>query len=95
MSALSPLRIATSPRWSPADKFRSDLYYRLNVFPLTLPPSARAPRDIPLLVRYFLSSHSKRMGQRIETIPPETMQTLVKWRWPGNIREFENFIEDR
>ena len=74
-------------------QFRSDLYYRLRVFPLTLPPLRERREDIPLLVRYFLNSHSKRIGKRIETIPPETMQTLVKWRWPGNIRELENFME--
>ena len=76
-----------------AGQFRSDLYYRLRVFPITIPPLRERREDIPLLVRYFLSSHSKRMGRRIETIPPETMQTLVKWRWPGNVRELENFIE--
>jgi formate hydrogenlyase transcriptional activator len=76
-----------------AGQFRSDLYYRLKVFPVTLPPLRERREDIPLLVRYFLSSHSKRMGKRIETIPPETMQALVNWRWPGNIRELENFME--
>jgi len=76
-----------------AGQFRSDLYYRLKVFPVKLPPLRERREDIPLLVRYFLSSHSKRMGKRIETIPPETMQALVRWRWPGNIRELENFME--
>ena len=76
-----------------AGQFRSDLYYRLKVFPVTLPPLRERREDIPLLVRYFLSSHSKRMGKRIETISPETMQALVNWRWPGNIRELENFME--
>ncbi len=74
-------------------QFRSDLYYRLRVFPVTIPPLRERRDDIPLLVRYFLSSHSKRMGRRIETIPTETMQALVKWHWPGNVRELENFIE--
>ncbi len=74
-------------------QFRSDLYYRLRVFPVTIPPLRERRDDIPLLVRYFLSTHSKRMGRRIETIPVETLQTLVKWRWPGNVRELENFIE--
>ncbi len=74
-------------------EFRSDLYYRLRVFPITIPPLRERREDIPLLVRYFLSSHSKRMGRRIETIPAETLQALVKWRWPGNVRELENFIE--
>jgi PAS domain S-box-containing protein len=76
-----------------AGQFRSDLYYRLRVFPITIPPLRERRDDIPLLVRYFLSSHSKRMGRRIETIPAETLQTLVKWRWPGNVRELSNFIE--
>ena len=76
-----------------AGQFRSDLYYRLKVFPVTLPPLRERREDIPLLVRYFLSSHSKRMGKRIETISPETMQALVNWPWPGNVRELENFLE--
>jgi PAS domain S-box-containing protein len=76
-----------------AGEFRSDLYYRLRVFPITIPPLRERRDDIPLLVRYFLSSHSKRMGRRIETIPAETLQALVKWRWPGNVRELENFME--
>lgn len=74
-------------------QFRSDLYYRLHVFPITLPPLRERRDDIPLLVHYFLSNHSKRMGRHIETIPSGTMQALVKWPWPGNIRELENFIE--
>jgi transcriptional regulator with GAF, ATPase, and Fis domain len=76
-----------------AGQFRSDLYYRLRVFPLTIPPLRERRDDIPILVRYFLGIHSKRMGRHIETIPPETMQALVKWPWPGNVRELENFIE--
>ncbi len=74
-------------------EFRSDLYYRLRVFPLTIPPLRERREDIPLLVRYFLDSHSKRMGRHIETIPDGTMQALVNWDWPGNVRELENFIE--
>jgi len=76
-----------------AGEFRSDLYYRLHVFPVTLPPLRERPDDIPLLVQYFVSNHAKRMGRHIETIPPKTMQTLVEWGWPGNVRELENFIE--
>jgi formate hydrogenlyase transcriptional activator len=76
-----------------AGQFRNDLYYRLRVFPVTIPPLRERPDDIPLLVHHFFSSHSKRMGRHIETIPTETMQALVKWRWPGNVRELENFIE--
>jgi PAS domain S-box-containing protein len=74
-------------------QFRSDLYYRLRVFPITLPTLRDRTDDIPRLVHYFLNVHSKRMGRRIETIPPETLQALVRWRWPGNVRELENFIE--
>ncbi len=74
-------------------QFRSDLYYRLRVFPLTIPPLRERRNDIPLLVRYFLATHANRMGRRIETIPDETMKTLVRWSWPGNVRELENFIE--
>jgi formate hydrogenlyase transcriptional activator len=76
-----------------AGQFRSDLYYRLRVFPVTIPPLRERRDDIPVLVRYFLSTHSKRMGRHIETIPAETMKTLVNWHWPGNVRELENFIE--
>jgi PAS domain S-box-containing protein len=74
-------------------QFRNDLYYRLRVFPVTVPPLRERREDIPLLVQYFVSNHSLRMGRRIETIPPDTMQSLMKWRWPGNVRELENFIE--
>ena len=74
-------------------QFRSDLYYRLRVFPVTIPPLRERRDDIPLLVRYFVTSHAKRMGRHIETIPDETLRALVKWRWPGNVRELENFIE--
>ena len=63
------------------------------MFPLTIPPLRERRDDIPILVRYFLGIHSKRMGRHIETIPAETMQALVKWPWPGNVRELENFIE--
>ncbi|MBI4751856.1 MAG: sigma 54-interacting transcriptional regulator [Acidobacteria bacterium] len=75
------------------NQFRRDLYYRLNVFPITLPPLRERQEDIPLLVRYFASKFAKRMGKRIETIPAESMTALTKYHWPGNIRELENFIE--
>lgn len=75
------------------NQFRRDLYYRLNVFPITLPPLRDRQEDIPLLVRYFASKFAKRMGKRIETIPAESMTALTKYHWPGNIRELENFIE--
>jgi formate hydrogenlyase transcriptional activator len=74
-------------------QFRSDLYYRLKVFPLKVPALRDRPDDIPLLVRYFVHMHAHRMDKRIETIPQEAMEALTRWRWPGNIRELENFIE--
>jgi transcriptional regulator with GAF, ATPase, and Fis domain len=74
-------------------EFRSDLYYRLKVFPVFAPPLRERAGDIPVLVRHFVSTHSRRMGKTIETIPEETMRALVKWQWPGNIRELENFLE--
>jgi formate hydrogenlyase transcriptional activator len=74
-------------------QFRSDLYYRLRVFPLTIPALRDRREDIPQLVRYFVTAHSRRMGRQIETVPPDTMEALKKWHWPGNVRELENFIE--
>ena len=74
-------------------QFRSDLYYRLKVFPIFAPPLRDRAGDIPVLVRHFVSSHSRRMGKNIETIPEQTMQALCRWPWPGNIRELENFLE--
>ncbi|WP_058186471.1 sigma 54-interacting transcriptional regulator [Terracidiphilus gabretensis] len=73
--------------------FRSDLYYRLNVFPIRIPPLRQRTGDIPLLVNYFLAKHARRMNKNITMIPPEAMAALTRWRWPGNIRELENFIE--
>jgi formate hydrogenlyase transcriptional activator len=74
-------------------KFRSDLYYRLNVFPVSLPPLRERRQDIPLLVRYFAQKYSRRMNKRIETVPAEAMEALVRYDWPGNVRELENLIE--
>jgi PAS domain S-box-containing protein len=74
-------------------QFRSDLFYRLKVFPIFAPPLRDRAGDIPVLVRHFVSSHSRRMGKAIETIPNETMEALTRWPWPGNIRELENFLE--
>jgi formate hydrogenlyase transcriptional activator len=74
-------------------EFRNDLYYRLHVFPLRMPPLRERSRDISLLVRYFVQKFAKRMNKRIETIPAQTMRALESWQWPGNIRELENFIE--
>ena len=74
-------------------KFRSDLYYRLNVFPVRVPALRERPEDIPLLVRHFVQQFSRRLGKTIETIPSDTMTMLVKYPWPGNIRELQNVIE--
>ena len=74
-------------------EFRSDLYYRLNVFPIRIPPLRERPEDIPLLVRYFTQKYARRMEKQIESIPAAVMQKLCSWHWPGNIRELENFIE--
>jgi formate hydrogenlyase transcriptional activator len=74
-------------------KFRSDLYYRLNVFPVRVPPLRERREDIPLLVRHFVQQLSRRMTRSIETIPSETMSALVRYDWPGNIRELQNVIE--
>jgi formate hydrogenlyase transcriptional activator len=74
-------------------EFRSDLYYRLRVFPITLPPLRKRREDIPLLVRYFVDKHARSLSRRIETIPSDVMKALTRWNWPGNIRELENFIE--
>jgi len=74
-------------------EFRSDLYYRLNVFPIRIPPLRERPGDIPLLVRYFTQKYSRRMQKQIESIPAAALRKLSSWHWPGNIRELENFIE--
>jgi formate hydrogenlyase transcriptional activator len=81
------------PRMVREGQFRSDLYYRLNVFPILVPPLRERREDIPLLVRYFVQKHAFRMNKRIETIPPEIMDALVRWDWPGNVRELGNFLE--
>lgn len=74
-------------------EFREDLYYRLNVFPIRIPPLRERPEDIPLLVRYFTQKYSRRMEKQIDSIPTAAMKKLAAWHWPGNIRELENFIE--
>src|SRR5438309_3127647 len=74
-------------------EFRSDLYYRLNVFPIRIPPLRERPEDIPLLVRYFAQKYGRRMEKKIESIPAAALKQLANWNWPGNIRELENFIE--
>ena len=75
------------------NEFRSDLYYRLNVFPIPLPPLRERQEDIPALVTHFVEILGRRMGKQIEHISPETMSALTSYEWPGNIRELQNFIE--
>ena len=74
-------------------QFRSDLYYRLKVFPVVAPPLRDRRDDIPILVRHFVDKHARRMGKLIESISEDSMEALVRWNWPGNIRELENFLE--
>jgi transcriptional regulator with GAF, ATPase, and Fis domain len=74
-------------------EYRSDLYYRLNVFPLQLPPLRERPEDIPALVTHFVEKFGRQMSREIERIPPETMSALTSYLWPGNIRELQNLIE--
>jgi formate hydrogenlyase transcriptional activator len=73
--------------------FREDLYYRLKVFPINVPPLRQRTEDIPQLVRHFTEFYSRRMNKKIDEIPAETMDALVRYRWPGNVRELQNFIE--
>ncbi len=75
------------------NRFRADLYYRLNVFPLHVPPLRERREDIPLLTRYFVQKHARRMGRNIDTISSIAMQALTRYDWPGNIRELQNVIE--
>jgi formate hydrogenlyase transcriptional activator len=74
-------------------KFRSDLFYRLNVFPVQVPPLRERQEDIPLLVRHFVQQYARRMNRRIGTIPSEAMNVLIAYHWPGNIRELQNLME--
>jgi transcriptional regulator with GAF, ATPase, and Fis domain len=73
--------------------FRSDLYYRLKVFPITTPPLRDHPEDIPVLAWHFTQKYAREMNKQIETIPSDTIRALASWSWPGNVRELENFIE--
>jgi transcriptional regulator with GAF, ATPase, and Fis domain len=73
--------------------FREDLYYRLHVFPLTLPPLRERPEDIPLLVQHFVAMYSAKLGKTIETIPPRVMAALQAYSWPGNVHELEHLVE--
>ncbi len=74
-------------------QFRSDLFYRLHVFPITVPPLRERQDDIPLLVQYFVSKYANRMKKQIERVPPQAMEALMRYPWPGNIRELEHLIE--
>jgi formate hydrogenlyase transcriptional activator len=74
-------------------KFRADLFYRLNVFPVQVPPLRERSEDIPLLVRHFVQQFARRMGKVVDTIPAEAMNVLVRYHWPGNIRELQNLLE--
>lgn len=74
-------------------QFRNDLYYRLNVFPIRIPPLRERPEDIPLLVHYFTQKYARRMEKQIDSIPAAALKKLAEWHWPGNIRELENFVE--
>ena len=74
-------------------EFRADLYYRLGVFPVSLPPLRERPEDIPALVRHFVAKYAERMNKMVQEIPSETMEALVAYEWPGNIRELQNFVE--
>jgi formate hydrogenlyase transcriptional activator len=76
-----------------AREFRSDLYYRLYVFPIRIPPLRERKEDLPQLVSYFVQKFAKQMQKKIEAISPAVMKGLTAWDWPGNIRELENFIE--
>ena len=73
--------------------FRSDLYYRLNVFPISLPPLRDRQEDIPLLARYFTSKYARRMNRNVHSIPQHTLEEMTRYSWPGNVRELQNFIE--
>ena len=75
------------------NQFRSDLYYRLSVFPILVPPLRERKEEIPLLVRYFVRQISLRMDRHVESIPPGAMDALLHWHWPGNVRELENLME--
>src|SRR5579884_1597444 len=75
------------------NRFRADLYYRLHVFPLTVPPLRERREDIPLLTSYFVQKHAQRMGRKVERIPTRAVEALTNYDWPGNIRELQNVLE--
>jgi formate hydrogenlyase transcriptional activator len=91
--ASSPPPIATWPKWSPKSNFAATSFIASRSFPFSRRRLRERAADIPILVRHFVSRHARRMGKNIETIPPEAMDALVAWKWPGNIRELENFLE--
>jgi transcriptional regulator with GAF, ATPase, and Fis domain len=74
-------------------RFREDLFYRLNVFPITIPPLRQRKEDIPLLVNHFVNKFNKKTGKKIKSVSKETLNTLQKYNWPGNVRELESIIE--
>ena len=74
-------------------RFRRDLFYRLNIFPLQVPPLRERTEDIPLLARYFTSKYARRMNRSVQSIPAETLEAMTHYPWPGNVRELQNFIE--
>ena len=76
-----------------AGQFRADLYYRLHVFPITVPPLRQRVEDIPLLVRHFVRHYARQLGRRLDTIPAEVMAALTHYHWPGNVRELQHIIE--
>jgi formate hydrogenlyase transcriptional activator len=76
-----------------AGRFRSDLFYRLNVFPIEMPPLRKRPEDIPLLVWHFVCKFAKSMNKQINVIRPEDMEVMTRYSWPGNVRELQNFVE--
>ena len=81
------------PQRMAQNEFRSDLFYRLSVFPIRMPPLRERREDIPQLVRYYVRKFALRMERHIETIPKETIKALMEWSWPGNVRELENLME--
>jgi formate hydrogenlyase transcriptional activator len=90
------LVVATNRELAPlvaAGQFRADLYYRLNVFPVTIPPLRQRLEDIPLLVHHFVRHYARQLGKHIDTIPAEAMAALTHYLWPGNVRELQNVIE--
>jgi formate hydrogenlyase transcriptional activator len=74
-------------------QFRSDLFYRLNVFPIRVPPLRDRPEDIPCLVRHFVNLYARRLDKAIDSISPEDMEAFAQYPWPGNVRELQNFVE--